>query len=135
VATSKRADLLLVERGLAETRTRAQALILSGRVYSDESRIEKAGTRLDSDLIFQWARECRVTLTVEENVLQGGFGSAIIEAASDQGETFTIHRLGLPDSFLEHATLKELRAELKIDADGIGATVKELLSGGDIQKS
>ena len=90
---------------------------------------------LDSDLIFQWARECRVTLTVEENVLQGGFGSAVIEAASDNGETFTIHRLGLPDSFLEHATLKELRAELKIDADGIGATVKEVLSGGDIQKS
>ncbi|MCJ7499344.1 1-deoxy-D-xylulose-5-phosphate synthase [bacterium] len=90
---------------------------------------------LDSDLIFQWARECRVTLTVEENVLQGGFGSAVIEAASDNGEKFTIHRLGLPDSFLEHATLKELRAELKIDADGIGATVKEILSGGDIQKS
>ena len=90
---------------------------------------------LDTDLIFQWARECRVTLTVEENVLQGGFGSAVIEAASDNGETFTIHRLGLPDSFLEHATLKELRAELKIDADGIGATVKEVLSGGDIQKS
>jgi 23S rRNA (cytidine1920-2'-O)/16S rRNA (cytidine1409-2'-O)-methyltransferase len=50
VATSKRADLLLVERGLAETRTRAQALILSGRVYSNESRIEKAGIRLDPDV-------------------------------------------------------------------------------------
>ena len=50
MATSKRADLLLVERGLAETRTRAQALILSGRVYSNESRIEKAGIRLDPDV-------------------------------------------------------------------------------------
>jgi len=49
VASSKRADLLLVERGLVETRTRAQALILSGRVYSGESRIEKSGTRLDPD--------------------------------------------------------------------------------------
>jgi len=46
VAVSRRVDLLLVERGLVETRTRAQALILSGRVYSGESRIEKAGTRL-----------------------------------------------------------------------------------------
>ena len=50
MAASKRADLLLVERGLAETRTRAQALILSGRVYSGQSRIEKAGTRLDPDI-------------------------------------------------------------------------------------
>jgi len=49
VAASIRVDLLLVERGLAETRTRAQALILSGRVYSGESRIEKAGTRLDPE--------------------------------------------------------------------------------------
>jgi 23S rRNA (cytidine1920-2'-O)/16S rRNA (cytidine1409-2'-O)-methyltransferase len=47
VAASRRVDLLLVERGLVETRTRAQALILSGRVYSGESRVEKAGTRLD----------------------------------------------------------------------------------------
>jgi len=89
---------------------------------------------LDTDLIFQWARECRVTLTVEENVLQGGFGSAVIEAANDGGEHFTVHRLGLPDSFVEQATLKELRAELKIDADGIGAAVKEALAGGGIQK-
>lgn len=89
---------------------------------------------LDTDLIFQWARECRVTLTVEENVLQGGFGSAVIEAATDNGEDFTVHRLGLPDSFLEQATLRELRADLRIDADGIGAAVREVLSGGRIQK-
>jgi 1-deoxy-D-xylulose-5-phosphate synthase len=68
-------------------------------------------------------------------VRQGGFGSAVIEAANDNGEDLNIHRLGLPDSFLEHATLKELRASLKIDADGIAATVKEVFSGGRIQKS
>ncbi|UCF88986.1 MAG: TlyA family RNA methyltransferase [bacterium] len=46
VASSKRVDLLLVERGLADTRTRAQALILSGRVFSGERRIDKPGTVL-----------------------------------------------------------------------------------------
>ena len=85
---------------------------------------------LDTDLIFSWARECRVTLTVEENVLQGGFGSAVIEAANDRGEGLAIHRLGLPDSFLEHASLAQLRAELGIDAEGICARVRELFSGG-----
>lgn len=49
MAARKRADLLLVERGLAETRNRAQALILSGRVYSGESRVEKSGLLLDPD--------------------------------------------------------------------------------------
>ncbi|UCF88985.1 MAG: 1-deoxy-D-xylulose-5-phosphate synthase [bacterium] len=89
---------------------------------------------LDTELIFQWARECRVTFTVEENVLQGGFGSAILEAATDMGESFKIRRLGLPDAFLEHATLEELRADLGIDAKGISSTVREVLSGGLLKK-
>jgi 23S rRNA (cytidine1920-2'-O)/16S rRNA (cytidine1409-2'-O)-methyltransferase len=49
VAASRRVDQLLVEKGLVETRARAQALILSGRVYSGETRIEKSGTRLDPE--------------------------------------------------------------------------------------
>ena len=49
MAASRRVDILLVERGLVETRSRAQALILAGRVYSGEARIEKSGTRLDPE--------------------------------------------------------------------------------------
>jgi 23S rRNA (cytidine1920-2'-O)/16S rRNA (cytidine1409-2'-O)-methyltransferase len=45
----KRADLLLVERGLVETRSRAQAMILAGKVFSGEKRIEKAGDLLAED--------------------------------------------------------------------------------------
>ena len=50
MSARKRADLLLVERGLAESRTRAQALLLAGRVYSGEQRIEKSGTLLPADI-------------------------------------------------------------------------------------
>lgn len=82
---------------------------------------------LDEELIFTWARECRAVFTVEENVLQGGFGSAVLEAMTDRGEDFPIHRLGLPDSFLEHGTLKELRSEIGIDADGIVRAVRGVL--------
>jgi 23S rRNA (cytidine1920-2'-O)/16S rRNA (cytidine1409-2'-O)-methyltransferase len=49
-AKKLRADQLLVERGLAETRTRAQALILAGKVFSGGRRIEKAGQTLPPDL-------------------------------------------------------------------------------------
>ena len=89
---------------------------------------------LDTELILKWAGECSVTFTVEENVLQGGFGSAVIETVTDKGEKFSIHRLGLPDTFQEHATLRELKADLMIDADGIAASVKEALSGVGNQK-
>ena len=50
---STRADKLLVEKGLAETRTKAQALIMSGKVFSANKRIEKAGTLLKSDTPLQ----------------------------------------------------------------------------------
>jgi 23S rRNA (cytidine1920-2'-O)/16S rRNA (cytidine1409-2'-O)-methyltransferase len=46
-----RADLLLVEQGLAESRTRAQSLVLSGRVFEGERRIEKAGDLLPADAV------------------------------------------------------------------------------------
>jgi 23S rRNA (cytidine1920-2'-O)/16S rRNA (cytidine1409-2'-O)-methyltransferase len=48
--SKQRVDQLLVERGLAESRTRAQALILAGLVYADERRIDKAGDQLDADV-------------------------------------------------------------------------------------
>jgi 23S rRNA (cytidine1920-2'-O)/16S rRNA (cytidine1409-2'-O)-methyltransferase len=52
-AAKLRADVLLVERGLASTRSQAQSLLLSGRVYSGEQRIEKAGALLPSDIALE----------------------------------------------------------------------------------
>lgn len=48
--SKKRADVLLVERGLAESRTRAQAIILAGKVFSNTKRIDKAGQQLPEDV-------------------------------------------------------------------------------------
>ena len=82
---------------------------------------------LDTDLIFAWGRECGVVLTIEENVLMGGFGSAVLEAAADSDENFTIKRLGLPDNFIEQGSQAQLRADLGIDADGIRDAAAEIL--------
>ncbi|UCF30097.1 MAG: 1-deoxy-D-xylulose-5-phosphate synthase [bacterium] len=85
---------------------------------------------LDSELILGWGRRCGALLTAEENVLMGGFGSAVLEAASLAGERIPIHRLGLPDSFIEQGSQAELRAEIGNDADGIRRKVLEIL--GDV---
>lgn len=71
-------------------------------------------------------------LTVEENVLQGGFGSAVLECLSDAGALagVTVHRLGLPDAFVEHGPQKALRALCGIDAPGIEAALHRLLGIG-----
>ena len=74
---------------------------------------------LDTDDDPPAVRECPFVVTVEEGALMGGFGSAVLEAASDAGlEAGRIRRLGVPDRFIEHGDRSELLAELGLDAAG-----------------
>ncbi len=75
---------------------------------------------LDIALIGSLAREIRYVLTVEENALEGGFGSAVLERLSELNiNVLKIKRLGLPDRFVEHGSQSLLRKKLGLDADGI----------------
>lgn len=75
---------------------------------------------LDTETIVRAVRECPVVVTVEEGVLMGGFGSAVLEAATDAGvNTSRVHRLGIPDHFIEHGSRGELLADLGLDVQGI----------------
>jgi len=83
---------------------------------------------LDRELILSVAAECGVVLTVEENALMGGFGSAVLELFADEPVSgLRIKRLGIPDRFIEQGTQAELRRMLGLDADGIAAAVRALL--------
>jgi 1-deoxy-D-xylulose-5-phosphate synthase len=68
-------------------------------------------------------------LLVEENVLAGGFGSAVLEflAREDLLAGLRVSRLGLPDAFVEHGSPSELRRLVGIDAEGILARLRQLL--------
>jgi 1-deoxy-D-xylulose-5-phosphate synthase len=67
-------------------------------------------------------------LTVEENVREGGFGSAVLECLADQEITgFTLRRLGIPDQFIEHGPQGLLRRKYGIDAENIARVGRELL--------
>jgi 1-deoxy-D-xylulose-5-phosphate synthase len=75
---------------------------------------------LDATTILRAVRDCPVVVTVEEGVLMGGFGSAVLEAASEAGlDASRVHRLGIPDHFIEHGSRSELLADLGLDAAGI----------------
>jgi len=84
---------------------------------------------LDRKLIVKLAKEIGYLLTVEENVLQGGFGSAVLELLDEEGLTTQVHtrRLGIPDEFLEHGPQELLRHKYGLDAAGIVKAVKKLL--------
>jgi len=82
---------------------------------------------LDQELILSLAKKIGRVITVEENVLQGGFGSAVLEMfqeASYYPRSFK--RLGLPDAFAPHAPQATLRSMLGIDAHGIERAAQEL---------
>ncbi len=85
---------------------------------------------LDAPTILRAVRECPVVVTVEEGALMGGFGSAVLEAAADAGlDASRVHRLGIPDHFVEHGDRSELLAGLGLDARGIARTCRQLIAG------
>jgi 1-deoxy-D-xylulose-5-phosphate synthase len=71
-------------------------------------------------------------VTVEEGTLEGGFGSAVLEAANAAGVgAHNVLRLGLPDRFVEHAERGELLADLGLDAAGIARAVRRRLEAAE----
>lgn len=79
---------------------------------------------LDSSLILEVARRTKRVVTVEENALWGGFGSAVVELLDGSHITdLRVERIGLPDEFVEHGSQGVLRAKYNLDADGIAQRV------------
>ena len=85
---------------------------------------------LDRELILELAERVGRIVTVEENALAGGFGAAVLELLEQAGlSSVHVHRLGIPDRFVEHGGQDELRALYGLDADGIfNACLKFLAS-------
>jgi 1-deoxy-D-xylulose-5-phosphate synthase len=84
---------------------------------------------LDADLIRSLSKKIPRMVTVEENVRQGGFGSAVLECLSDQGITgFRLKCIGIADTFVEHGSQEILRSKYGIDAHAIFSAVKRLMN-------
>ncbi len=83
---------------------------------------------LDEEVVSRAASRQGRILTVEENALQGGFGSAVLECLNEKElHNVEIKTLGIPDRFVEHGTQAELRRILGLDAEGIAASAKALM--------
>jgi 1-deoxy-D-xylulose-5-phosphate synthase len=83
---------------------------------------------LDAALIMSVAATTGRLMTVEENALQGGFGSAVLEQLYDSGlQHLKIKRLGIPDRYIEHGSQAQLRKDVGIDAEGIASAAEKFL--------
>jgi 1-deoxy-D-xylulose-5-phosphate synthase len=84
---------------------------------------------LDVELISELASEHELLVTVEENVLAGGFGSAVVESLADRDglAELRVLRIGLPDRFVTHGKPALLRAEVGLTPEAVAARVAETL--------
>ncbi len=82
---------------------------------------------LDGPLVLQLADSHDLLVTVEENVVLGGAGSAVAECLAAQGQAVPVLHLGLPDRFVEHGDPALLLKQCGLDAAGILAAVRARL--------
>lgn len=82
---------------------------------------------LDESLLHTIFKNYQIICTVEDGCIKGGFGSAIVEFAAQFEYKNPIKVIGIPDHFVEHGSILQLQAELKLDAKGIAETLQNLI--------
>lgn len=83
---------------------------------------------LDENILHEVGRKFKRIVTIEDGARNGGFGSAILEWMSDHGYSPAITRMGLPDTFIEHGTVAQLRKIAGIDKESIRKEIKNQVS-------
>ncbi len=108
-----------------------EALIAAERLRAQGVEIAVVDGRfvkpLDCELILAQAEHAPFVMTVEENALQGGFGSAVLELLADNGLSVPVIRVGIPDQFVEQGTQSELRALLGLNVDGLIDKIRSVM--------
>jgi len=75
----------------------------------------------------EWASTHRTVVTVEDNVITGGFGAGVFEELSHHGQAGKVHTIGVPDSFLRFGSPATILAELGLDSESVAETVRHLV--------
>ncbi len=83
---------------------------------------------LDEKTISAYAQKTEAIITLEENVLAGGFGSAVMEMLEQHEIVTSVKRIGLPDHFVEQGTQDELRSIYGLDQEGVANTVRTFIA-------
>lgn len=83
---------------------------------------------LDTNLLHNIGKRFKKIITVEDGTIKGGLGSAVLEFFNSEGYCTTVKMIGIPDEFIEHGTVPELRKITGMDANSICSTILSLNS-------
>ncbi|MDH5615643.1 MAG: 1-deoxy-D-xylulose-5-phosphate synthase, partial [Acidimicrobiia bacterium] len=79
--------------------------------------------------LVEWAGSYPQVVTLEDNVVSGGFGAAVLEELSRHGLAGRVSVLGLPDRFLPSGSASDVQADVELDPDSIARRVTEIVKG------
>jgi 1-deoxy-D-xylulose-5-phosphate synthase len=82
---------------------------------------------VDAECLAKYAKRCGVVVTMEDHVLAGGFGSAVLESLNAQEIDVPVIRVGWPDEFIEHGKVEALRAKYGLTAEAAMDRVRPML--------
>lgn len=88
---------------------------------------------IDVEMLEFYARSVDVILTMEDHVLRGGFGSAVLEELSNAGLSTPVVRIGWPDQFIEHGKVDALRAKYGVSVEAAMTKLRPYLDAGKPQ--
>lgn len=87
---------------------------------------------LDGDLLDEIGKKFKKVITIEDGVRNGGFGSAVLEWFNDHGYAPSVQRMGLPDEFVTHGSVDELRRIVGLDAPHIKQNIEAMLASKQV---
>ena len=82
---------------------------------------------IDEELLHEVGSQFEYIITVENGVIKGGLGSAVLEFMADQGYRSYVKRIGVPDDFIEHGTIPDLYKLCGMDAHSIASEIRSML--------
>lgn len=120
-------DAVIVTFGTTIPMAMEAALQLEKENYSVKVVNARFIKPMDEKMLSQLLAEKLPILTIEEAILQGGFGSAVLEYANDQGfYGAVIDRMGIPDYFVEHGSVNELLEEIHLTKESVIKKIKRI---------
>jgi 1-deoxy-D-xylulose-5-phosphate synthase len=87
---------------------------------------------IDAEILHEVFNNFKIIVTIEDGVIHGGFGSAVLEFMAENNYSAKVKLMGIPDKFIEHGSPDDLYRECGIDVKGITNTVLELLGKSEI---
>ena len=121
-------DVVFLATGAMVEPCRAASELLAGQGIEAGVVNARFIKPLDEQVLRRLARDVGIIVTVEDNILAGGFGSAVLEYINEQSFKWVkVLRLGFPDKFIEHGTRRQLLTKYGLTAEGIAAEVSTFM--------